>query len=249
MNVPPLRCVALDDEAHALDLLALYCARTEGLELVDRLQDPVAARERLEAGGFDLLFLDIQMPALTGLQLLDLVERPFRIIITSAYPEYALEGYRYRVADYLLKPFSYDRFLRAVALAREPEPGVAAEPARSREAPPSHLLLKGDGKHHYHRLDLADLRGVEGLRNYVAFHTAPGVAPGNRIVTLMTMAEAERQLAGTRFLRVHRSWIVDLDRVERVEGHTLVVDGQRLPVGKTYRRAVYAALGLGGDGG
>lgn len=106
----PLRCLALDDEVHALDLIDLYCAKTRGVELVKRSTEPMEVMEWLKEESFDLIFLDIQMPVLTGLQLLDLIERPFQVILTSAYPEYALQGYRYKVADYLLKPFSYDRF-------------------------------------------------------------------------------------------------------------------------------------------
>lgn len=257
LKLPPLRCLALDDEDHALDLIQLYCAKSEGVELTKRSKDPMEVLQWLNEEAFDVIFLDIQMPVLTGLQLLDLIERPFQVILTSAYPEYALDGYRYKVADYLLKPFSYDRFCQAVALARENLTSKAAAPSEASlhaaptegttpDASQEHIMLKTDGKNHFHKLAFSELRMVEGLRNYAAYHLVPGKVAGNRVVTLSTMADAEALLPSDRFMRIHRSWIVNLKRIERVEGNSLVLDGERLPVGKTYRKAVFERLGLHG---
>ncbi len=227
-----IRAIAIDDEPHALDLIRLYAEKIDGLDLVLTTSDPWEAKKVLDSESFDLVFLDIQMPELSGLQLLDLTDQKVNVIITSAYSEYAIEGYRYAVADYLLKPFSFERFHEAVKRA------LMASEIRNGEAKGHYLMLKGDAKGSFRKIDVAELKFVEAMRNYAAFHL-----DSERILALMTLSEIEGKLPN-RFQRIHRSFIVDLDKVERIEGNTLYIGDKDLPVGKTYRNDVFKSLGL-----
>lgn len=229
----PLKAIAIDDEAHALDLISLYAEKSELLDLSAKADNPHEARKLLESESFDIVFLDIQMPELTGLQLLDLVSKPLEVVITSAYPKYALDGYKYNVCDYLLKPFSFERFEEAVRR-------VAAKKgeARSSTAEDSFITLKGDGKGSFHRIDPDGILYVEGMRNYASFHLQ-----SDRTVSLLTLTEAEAILP-SNFLRIHRSFIVNLNKVERLEGHSVFIAEKLIPIGKTYREKVLGRLGV-----
>ncbi|WP_306643268.1 LytR/AlgR family response regulator transcription factor [Sanyastnella coralliicola] len=228
----PLRCLAVDDESHAIELLQLYAQKCDMVDMVAATSDPWEARRILEGGEIDLVFLDIQMPELTGLQLLDLAEGQFKVIITSAYTEYAIEGYRYAVSDYLLKPFSYDRFEEAVRRV------ASAESLTPSKEAPQHLLVKGDSKNSYEKVVFEELLYVEALKNYLRFYTAD-----QKVMTLMTMSELETKLP-SNFIRVHRSYIVNLDKVDKIEGNSLTLAGKNFPIGKTHREEVFRRLGL-----
>jgi len=227
-----LRAFALDDEKHALDLLELYAKKSDLVELAATSTDPWEGKEILEREDFDVLFLDIQMPELTGLQLLDVLSKKVKVIFTSAYPEYALEGYRYRAIDYLLKPFSFERFEEALKRLND------ADAAGVISNPQGHLMLKGDGKGSFIKLDLKKLIYIEGMSNYAAFHTKE-----ERVVSLITLSEVNGLLPDS-FMRVHRSYIVDLTQVERIAGNVLYIQGKDIPIGKTYRKEVFKALGI-----
>jgi len=228
----PLKAIAVDDEPHALDLLKLYAEKSTLVELGYTTVDPWKAKEVLEKEEFDLIFLDIQMPELTGLQLLDVTSKKLNVILTSAYPQYALEGYRYEVKDYLLKPFSFERFEEAVRRVKERSSSV--NPNEEKD----HLILKGDGKGSFHKLRLGDLRYIEGMRNHAAFFHSSG-----RLVSLTTLTEIEKALP-PRFMRIHRSFIVDLEKIDRIEGNTVYLGEKGIPIGKTYRKDVFEVLGI-----
>jgi DNA-binding LytR/AlgR family response regulator len=194
----------------------------------------------VQEGRVDLVFLDIQMPELTGLQFLKLCGNRCKVVLTTAYPEYALEGYEHDVVDYLLKPVAFDRFLRAVqkaqALLAPAVPAAAAAPLPPAPAPSanSYLFVKGESKNKFLRVRHADILYAEALGNYLALFV-----PGQRLVTYQTLKELAEQLPQPPFLRVHKSFLVSLDKISMVDGNTIYIDNKAIPVGETYREALY----------
>ncbi|RZK52435.1 MAG: response regulator transcription factor, partial [Hymenobacter sp.] len=203
----------------------------------------------VQQGRADLVFLDIQMPRLTGLQFLKLAGHKARVVLTTAYPEYALDGYENDVVDYLLKPIAFERFLKAahkvlallVPSQLTPEAGSLGQPAPVMPAPvapaPGHLFVKGDTKNKYLRINYADILYVEGLNNYVLLHL-----PHERITTYQTLRELAETLPQPPFMRVHKSFIVSLDHVRLLDGSTLYVQDKLIPVSDTYREALYRVV-------
>jgi len=242
-----IRCLVIDDEPPALAILADYIGQVPFLALVGTTTDPVEGLTWVQQGRADLVFLDIQMPRLTGLQFLKLAGHRARVVLTTAYPEYALDGYENDVVDYLLKPIAFERFLKAAhkALAllapAAPAPLVspAPVPALAPAAPPAagHLFVKSDTKNKYLRINYADILYVEGLNNYVLLHL-----PHERIATYQTLRELAETLPQPPFLRVHKSFIVSLDHVRMLDGNTLYVQDKLIPVSDTYREALYRVV-------
>lgn len=241
-----IRCLAVDDEAPALAILADYIGQVPFLALAGTTTDPIEALTWVQQGRADLVFLDIQMPRLTGLQFLKLAGNRCKVILCTAYPEYALEGYENDVVDYLLKPVSFERFFKAAqkALAQWPAAPVAAAaplllpgvpvPVAGAAAPANHLFVKGETKNKYLRVGHADILYIEGLSNYVSIHL-----PGQRLVTYQTLKELADTLPQPPFLRVHKSFIVSLDHIRMVDGNTIYIGDKQIPVGETYREALY----------
>ncbi|UOR05120.1 LytTR family DNA-binding domain-containing protein [Hymenobacter aerilatus] len=233
-----LRCIAVDDEAYATRLLASYIQKIPTLTLVGTTTNPIEALHWVQEGRVDLVFLDIQMPELTGLQFLKICGNRCKVILTTAYPEYALEGYEHDVVDYLLKPIAFDRFLRAVQKAQAllPAPAAAPPPVPTPVASPAgnSLFVKGESKNKFLRLDYADILYVEALKNYVSI-----VTPGQRVVTYQTLKDLSEQLPQPPFLRVHKSYLVSLDKIRMVDGNTIYIADHTIPVGETYRDTLF----------
>jgi two-component system LytT family response regulator len=233
-----LRCIAVDDEAYATRLLASYIQKIPTLALTGTTTDPLEALQWVQEGRADLVFLDIQMPELTGLQFLKICGSKVKVILTTAYPEYALQGYEHDVVDYLLKPIAFDRFLRAVQKAQALLPATAPLAPPPAPAPantslptaPDYLFVKGDSKNKFIKVKYADIQYVQGLKNYVTI-----VVPGQRIITYLTLRELEAQLPQPPFVRVHKSFIISLAHLRLVDGHTLHVGAEEITVGETYR--------------
>jgi len=238
-----IRCVVIDDEPPALAILADYLGQVPFLTLAGTTTDPIEGLTWVQQGRADLVFLDIQMPRLTGLQFLKLAGHKARVVLTTAYPEYALEGYENDVVDYLLKPIAFERFLKAahkaLALLGAPAlPAAVPSPAPAVALPASdYLFVKGETKNKYLRIRYADILYVEGLNNYVLLHL-----PGERIATYQTLRELAELLPQPPFIRVHKSYIVSLDHVRLLDGNTLYVQDKLLPVSDTYREALYRVV-------
>jgi DNA-binding LytR/AlgR family response regulator len=230
-----IRCIAVDDEAYASAILADYIRKVPYLTLVGTTTNPIEALTWVQQGRVDLVFLDIQMPELTGLQFLKLCGTRCKVVLTTAYPEYALEGYENDVVDYLLKPISFERFLKAtqkvLALSAAPEPAPAAEAIPAAD---TYLFVKGETKNKYIRIDHADILFVEGLKNYVSIHL-----PTQVFVTYQSLTQLEQQLPRPPFVRVHKSYIVSLNKIRMVDGNTLYIQDKMVPVGETYREQLY----------
>ncbi|RYY59406.1 MAG: response regulator transcription factor, partial [Chitinophagaceae bacterium] len=221
-----IRTAILDDEPLALDLLTDYVRRSEGLELVLASTDPYAVLRSVQAGAIDLLLLDVQMPELTGLQFLRIAGNQCRVILTTAYPDYALEGYEHSVADYLLKPISPERFAKAIDKVRP-----SASSGQGAEAK-DHFFLKSE--HRLVRIGFDEILFVEALRDYIAVHRKTGP----KVLSLEPLRALEERLPPARFLRIHKSYIVALDSVRHIEKNFVAIGDRSLPIGPTYKEAV-----------
>ncbi len=232
----PLRTIAVDDEPLALGLVAAFVQQTPFLTLVGRFGSAVEALKYLHEhpSEVDLAFLDIQMQELNGLELARVLgpSGP-RVIFTTAFPQYALDGYRVDALDYLVKPFNYEEFLRAAGKARayaELVAGPPTPPAPAEEE--EYLFLKAE--YQLIRVALSDVLYVEGLKDYVKVHLK---STPRALLSLMSLKAMEEKLPPRRFMRVHRSFIVALDKIEAVRRLTVQIGAVTIPVGDQYKEA------------
>jgi len=232
-----IRCLAIDDEVYATKMIADYISKVPYLELVGTTNNAIDGLSRVQTGNVDLVFLDIRMPELTGIQFLKLCGSQCKVILTTAYAEYALDGFEYDVVDYLVKPIAFDRFLRATQKAfhifnpmATPALNVAQVAPVVINNRPDHLFIKGDGKNKLLKVDHSDILYIEGLKNYVSIYTT-----NKRIITYQTLRELELQLPQPPFYRIHKSYIVSTSKVSMIEGHVLYIGEQVIPIGDTYR--------------
>ena len=236
----PISCIAVDDEPLALGLVCAFIEQTPFLKLVGRYSSAVAALKALhEQPEVQLLFLDIKMPDLSGLELARVLQGGGqRVVFTTAFNQYALEGFRVDAIDYLLKPFNYEEFLRAALKARaffELKAAALVAPAVAAALPPpeDHIYLKVE--YQLVRVALSDILYVEGLKDYVKVHLASATRP---LLSLTSLRNMEEKLPAGKFMRIHRSYIVGLDHVAAVGRGTLQVRQETLPVSDGYREVV-----------
>jgi two-component system, LytTR family, response regulator len=226
-----LRCLVLDDEYPAVKLLSSYVEQTDGLEMILGTTKVQEATPVIEDGNIDLIFLDIEMPELNGLQLLSsLPGYDFGVILTTAYQQYALAGYEFDVIDYLLKPITFQRFLVAINKARK-RMSVANEDNID------HIFVKTEYK--TKKLKFDDILYIEGLRDYIAFHLT-----GSKVLLLDSMRNMEAILPQNRFIRIHKSYIINREHIDFIEKGRIVVHNTWLPIGETYKAKVSSKLGI-----
>lgn len=225
-----IRCLLVDDEHFALALLEKFIGDTPGLEIIAACKSPIRAVEILQNEPVDLLFLDIQMPILSGTNLLRAVSRKPVTIFTTAYSQHAAEAFDLDAVDYLLKPYSYERFTQAVNKAKD------ALGRRKPAEPDGYLTVKADRQ--WVKIAMADIRYIEGWKEYVKIFTGTG-----KIVTLESLNNLENTLPASHFLRVHKSFIIAKNMVERMESDELVLAGAvRVPVARARKREVIETL-------
>ena len=218
-----LRCIAVDDEPLALELLEDNISRVPFLHLVAKCSNAMEAIKVLQQETVDLIFLDIQMPGLTGLQFIQsLSERPMIILIT-AYEKFALEGFNLDVVDYLLKPISFERFLKAVNKAIDQRKNVQEELATA-----EYLFLKVDNK--FVKVNYTDIVYIEGMKDYLKIFVKDKL-----LVVHKTMKAIEDMLPKNKFIRVHKSYIVSLRAVNSIVGNMVEINGKEIPIGANYK--------------
>lgn len=215
-----MRCLIIDDEPAARDILKTYIADTQELQLVGECNNALEARSTLKEREVDLLFLDINMPRLSGIDFLKTLDYPPQVILTTAYSEYALDGYELDVVDYLLKPFSFERFLKAVEKANR----SFSQPTAEHE----YITIKADGK--LYRIPYEEILFAESQADYLTVHTKD-----QKITFYQTMKDLCERLPEHQFIRIHRSFLVSLSCIEFVEGNQIKVGGRKLPIGKSYK--------------
>ena len=232
-------CVIIDDEELARDLLENFISRVPELKLIGKFSSPLEALASFRDHAVEILFLDIQMPEMTGIEFLQSLSQRPAVVFTTAYDNYALKGYELAVVDYLLKPFGLPRFLQAVnkatewiELRREKEGLKLSTP---KEASPEYLLINAD--HKVHRLYLQDILYIQSMKEYVAYYT-----PKGKIMALGSLKGLEESLPKSEFLRIHKSYIVAKRKVSTLEGNQLQVGGVLLPIGGSYKAIVLEEL-------
>ena len=238
-----MKCIAVDDEPLALHLLTEYISKVPFLELVATCGDAFEAARVLQEKDVDLVFTDIQMPGLTGLQFIQsLAKRPMFIMVT-AYKKFAPEGFDLDVVDYLIKPVGLDRFLKACYKAKELQelragqaaPSEAAGPATAR---PGYIFVNAD--YSLVKLLFADIIWVEGSGDYVKFHLRSSSKP---LLVRMSAKALEAELPATQFIRIHKSYIVGVSGITAVRKNSVFIGAMELPVGETYREALRLITG------
>jgi DNA-binding LytR/AlgR family response regulator len=230
-----IRCLLVDDEPIALDVLELYAGRVNVLEVAGKCRSAVEAFAALQNNSIDLMFLDIQMPQLSGLELLKTLPRPPKVIITSAYRQYALEGYEFDVVDYLIKPVPFERFMKAVGKVLKGQVPVPAQTAPVLPAEEPFIFVKEDRK--LIKVFLRDILFLESLRDYVRITTT-----SRQITTRQTIAYYEELLPSEQFIRIHRSFMVALSKIEAIAENRIEVMGQELVIGGNYKQLVFERL-------
>jgi DNA-binding LytR/AlgR family response regulator len=221
-----MRCLIVDDEPLAQNILEKYVSMLEELTLVSKCSNAIQAISILQTDQIDLLLLDIQMPELNGLDMLRHLRRRPQVILTTAFSEYALTAFELEVVDYLLKPFSFERFARAIDRARQRRPDNHS--LRQKMLPPPHLFLKADRK--LHKVFIADILFIEGLSNYLKVYTSQGM-----LIIREKMSDMENALPAEQFVRVHKSFIVASSHIEYIEGNWILIRQYRVPIGESYR--------------
>ncbi|HEU4904253.1 MAG TPA: LytTR family DNA-binding domain-containing protein [Flavisolibacter sp.] len=210
-----INCLIVDDEQHAIDILTHYISQTPFLHLVATTTNPIEALQIVNEQKIDLLFLDIQMPELSGIDLVRAIHGKAKVILTTAYSEFALESYELDVVDYLLKPVRFPRFLQAVQKASKEVPEAAKE-QHATEVEDDYIFVKTESKGKLLKINLADIDYIEGMKNYVAIHCGD-----KKTLVYTSMKELEERLPQKGFLRVHKSFIIPIAKITGIEGNLL----------------------------
>jgi DNA-binding LytR/AlgR family response regulator len=235
-----INCLIVDDELHARKLLADYISKMPGLELQAQCKNGMEAIDVLTKQNIDLMFLDIQMPDLTGVELLKTLKYRPVVIFTTAYSEYALEGYELDIVDYMLKPIAFERFVQGVNKAIDYiklKNNTGGPPAGSSQNPvySDYINLKADYK--IYKVKIDDILYIEGLKEYVTYYTSQ-----RKYIVLESLRKLEDTLPADRFIRVHKSYIIHMHRVNSIYGNTLEIGKTEIPIGKSYAESVKARL-------
>jgi DNA-binding LytR/AlgR family response regulator len=224
-----LKTIAIDDEPLALRLVSDYVSKTPFLELVGSFDNPLDAIDFLSGQPADLIFVDIQMPDLTGIEFARSLEDAPKIVFTTAYEKYALDGFKLNAIDYLLKPFSYEEFLKAAGKARK-QVELETSVLPSIEANNQFLFLKSEYK--IRRINFNDILYIEGLKDYIKVYVSGDDKP---VLSLNSIKSLEQKLPEEKFMRVHRSFIVNLDKIETIERSRIIFGKIYIPVSDQYK--------------
>jgi len=232
------RCLIIDDEPLARDLMRNHISKLENLEIVGECCDAMKAMEKLRDVKVDLMFMDIQMPQITGFEFLKILKNRPKVIITTAYREYAIEGFELDVVDFLLKPITFERFLKSVNkyYQQVEEENTPATPVNGNSTDEEPFIYVKENKRVI-KVNLGEILYVEGLSEYVQIYTDK-----KKIITKTSMTNLEEKLPDEGFLRIHKSYIVSTSRIEAFTPHSVEVPGKELPIGRSYKNTVLGVL-------
>jgi two-component system, LytTR family, response regulator len=229
-----INCAIIDDEPLAREGLANYVREIDFLHLAATCENPVELTNVLDKHVVDLIFLDIQMPKMNGIEFLKIAQKPPMVIITTAFPTYALEGFQLNVLDYLLKPITFDRFFKSVNKAKDYHQLISRQasnsPSKENDAP-DYFFIKCGNK--YEKIQIADILYIEGMQNYVTIYTVNG-----KFMTLLYLKNLEQNLDSQSFIRVHKSYIVAIDKIQAIDGNEVRIQSHNIPVSRNYRDQV-----------
>ena len=224
-----INCIVIDDEQHAIDLLTHHIRQTPFLNLLYTTTDPLEGLQLLHQHRVDLIFLDVQMPSMTGIDFIKAINGKSKVILTTAYSEYAMEGFENEVLDYLLKPISFARFIKGAQRALS----VIQPAAPSARDEDDFIFVKTEQKGKLIKINIKDIVFIEGLKNYVKIHTRQGEG----IIALLNMKDLEERLPAAEFARTHKSYLLATSFIRMIEGNLVHLEhtGETVPVGDTYR--------------
>lgn len=224
------KCIIIDDEPPATRILENYIGKVHFLEKVGVFNDSLKALDFLNTQQVNVIFLDIQMPQLTGLQISRIISKDIKIIFTTAYPDFALEGFELNAVDYLLKPIPFERFYQAVSKLNSEPKNVVSNQSNS----PGFLFIKTDGKNKFQKIFLSDILYVESLQNYVCIHTLK-----QQIITHSSLKNVVESLPENDFIQIHKSYVISLKHIESTDNFSVFINGKELPIGATFKDAFF----------
>lgn len=235
-----INCIAIDDEPLALDKIREYIKRVGYLNLLSTFDNAIDALEFIKENKVDLIFLDIQMEELTGIQMLETLQLKPKVVLTTAYDEFAIKGYELDVCDYLLKPISFQRFLQACEkVYKQIDPEIPTQKeqtvATDKNNTLNYFFVKNGNK--TQKIDFEDIFFVEGMKDYLRIWTKD-----EKVMTLLSFKKLEELLPGDKFVRIHKSYLISIDKIESIERSRIKIAGERLPIGNSYRRQFYKII-------
>lgn len=240
-----MKCIIVDDEPLAVDLLVDFCGKMDALTLVKTFNNAIDAISFVNQNKIDLIFLDIEMPQFTGMDFINTLESKPMIIFTTAYSNYAVEGFDKGAVDYLLKPIPFSRFVKAVLRAEQHYKLVQNNPSEQMELPPTvhdeetHFMFVKVG-YETMKIDFKDISYIEGLKDYVKII----FVNNSSVLSLMSMSKLEATLENKGFCRIHRSYIVNLNSISSIQRNRIIIADKRLPVSDTYRESFFKIIQL-----
>lgn len=232
-----IRCLVVDDEPLALDILEDYISKVPFLTLVKTTTSAIEGLSLVQSDAIDLVFLDVQMPELTGIQFLKIINGKCDVILTTAYSQYALDGYELDVVDYLLKPIAFDRFYKAAQKVLQNSGGNLSAPSEPSASQGTHDFIFVKTEHKIQKIYLDDILYIEGLKDYISIFTK-----SERIITLQNMKKMEESLPAKSFIRVHKSYIVAVGKIESIERSRIQIGEKIIPIGDTYREYFFKQI-------
>lgn len=235
-----IKCVVVDDEKHAIEILTQYIEKMPMLTLVHSNTKSLEAFQYVQRNQVDLIFLDVHMPELDGIQFLKLSAGKSKLILTTAYPEYALEGYEHDILDYLLKPILFERFLKAVQKMINQVRANTSLIAQTTlpQSQEDYIFVKTESRGKITKIRINDILYIEALGNYMGIHTLAG-----KILTLLTMKEIEAQIQSLQFIRIHKSYIINITKIEAIDGNQVFINKTPLPIGDKHKEFLFSLIG------
>jgi DNA-binding LytR/AlgR family response regulator len=231
-----IRCIIVEDEELAQDVIISHLQHFHQFELVGVYRNAREAMEGLQQQSIDLMFLDIHLPGMTGLNFLATIKDPPLVVLTTAHREYALESYEFNVIDYLLKPISLERFTKAI---QKISGGRLYNHTTEAEQTPDHIFIRSNSK--FFKVNFSEIIFIEGMKDYLKIHT-----PEFRLVTHQTMGEMEKQLPAKQFIRIHKSYIIAIPKIKAIQTNAVELPGKVLPIGISYKDTVMSMIGKKG---
>ena len=230
-----IKCIIVEDEALAQNVIESHLQKIEAFQLIGICNNALEANEILQKQEVDLIFLDIQLPGMTGLNFLRTLPNPPLVVLTTAYAEYALESYEFNVIDYLLKPISFERFSKAINKIVEGR--LFSQVTKEKESVPAdHIFIKSNSK--FFKINFSEIMFIEGMKDYLKIHTTE-----YKLVTHQTMGEMEKILPAKQFMRVHKSYIVALSFIKSIYGNSIEMGKATIPIGNIYKDKVMNIIG------
>jgi len=230
-----IKCIIVEDETLAQNVIQSHLQKAEQFELVGVCNNALEAKEVLNKHEVDLIFLDIQLPGMTGLNFLRNLQNPPLVVLTTAYSEYALESYEFNVIDYLLKPISFERFSKTINKIVEGK--LFSQPTKENEKQPTdHIFIKSNSK--FFKVNFSEIIYVEGMKDYLKIYTAD-----YKLITHQTMSEMEKILPSKQFIRIHKSYIIALAHIKSIYGNIIETGKASIPIGINYKEKVMQLTG------